>query len=198
MVRIHDGEPQIGFPHPLQRRSDVAPALVLVLAAGEGTRMRSSLAKVLHPILGRPLVGHVLTATEPLDAATTCVVVGHQRERVTEWLSAHHDDVLTAVQVEQGGTGIYLKTLLPRLGIAEALADPAIHLHLYDKAEVFERRKMAHLTALGATSDDALARARAAVFQVPGPEGKDQALGVITLPAFYTFDVNQRDKRVYS
>ena len=93
----------------------MAPALVLVLAAGEGTRMRSSLAKVLHPILGRPLVGHVLTATEPLDAATTCVVVGHQRERVTEWLSAHHDDVLTAVQVEQGGTGHAVRVALEQL-----------------------------------------------------------------------------------
>ena len=44
------------------------------------------------------------------------------------------------------------------LGVAEALADPAVHLHLYDKREVFERRKMGHLTALGTTLDLALAR----------------------------------------
>ncbi len=43
------------------------------------------------------------------------------------------------------------------LGVAEALADPAVHLHLYDKREVFERRKMGHLTALGTTTDLALA-----------------------------------------
>ena len=93
----------------------MAPALVLVLAAGEGTRMRSSLAKVLHPILGRPLVGHVLKATEPLEPAATCVVVGHQRERVTEYLHQHHDLVLTAVQDEQRGTGHAVRVALEQL-----------------------------------------------------------------------------------
>ena len=49
------------------------------------------------------------------------------------------------------------------LGLARAMADPAVHLHLYDKRQVFERRKMGHVTAMGATTDDALSRARAAV-----------------------------------
>ena len=49
------------------------------------------------------------------------------------------------------------------LGVAEALADPAVHLHLYDKRRVFERRKMGHLTALGADVDEALMKARAAL-----------------------------------
>jgi 5-(carboxyamino)imidazole ribonucleotide synthase len=44
-------------------------------------------------------------------------------------------------------------------GVAEALADPAVHLHLYDKRQVFERRKMGHLTVLAATPEDALERA---------------------------------------
>jgi 5-(carboxyamino)imidazole ribonucleotide synthase len=44
-------------------------------------------------------------------------------------------------------------------GVVEALADPAVHLHLYDKRQVFERRKMGHLTVLGATLEDALERA---------------------------------------
>ena len=44
-------------------------------------------------------------------------------------------------------------------GVAEALADPAAHLHVYDKRQVFERRKMGHLTVLGATTEDALERA---------------------------------------
>ena len=47
--------------------------------------------------------------------------------------------------------------------MADALADPAVHLHLYDKREVFERRKMGHLTALGTTTDLALARVREAL-----------------------------------
>jgi 5-(carboxyamino)imidazole ribonucleotide synthase len=46
-------------------------------------------------------------------------------------------------------------------GVAGALADPNVHLHLYDKRRVFERRKMGHLTALGSDVDEALGRARA-------------------------------------
>lgn len=49
------------------------------------------------------------------------------------------------------------------LGVESALGAPAVHLHLYGKREVFERRKMGHVTALGATVDDALAHARGAV-----------------------------------
>ena len=45
-------------------------------------------------------------------------------------------------------------------GVDEALAVPDTHLHLYDKRRVFERRKMGHVTALGATPQEALARAR--------------------------------------
>ena len=51
---------------------------VIVLAAGQGKRMKSDLPKVLHPLLGRSLVGHVLAATAALDATRTVVVVGHQ------------------------------------------------------------------------------------------------------------------------
>jgi 5-(carboxyamino)imidazole ribonucleotide synthase len=48
-------------------------------------------------------------------------------------------------------------------GVAEALADPTVHLHLYDKRRVFERRKMGHLTALGADLDEALDHANRAL-----------------------------------
>ena len=60
-----------------------------------------------------------------------------------------------AAMVNLLGTGPRREALL--LGVAEALGDPAVHLHLYDKREVFEGRKMGHLTALGATTDQALA-----------------------------------------
>ena len=49
------------------------------------------------------------------------------------------------------------------VGVADALADPNVHLHLYDKRRVFERRKMGHLTAVGSDVDEALGRARAAL-----------------------------------
>jgi 5-(carboxyamino)imidazole ribonucleotide synthase len=48
------------------------------------------------------------------------------------------------------------------LGVDDALADPTVHLHLYDKRRVFERRKMGHLTALGPDVETAMLRARAA------------------------------------
>lgn len=62
-----------------------------------------------------------------------------------------------AAMVNLLGTGPRREACL--VGVAEALRDPAVHLHLYDKREVFERRKMGHLTAVGATMDQALAAA---------------------------------------
>jgi bifunctional UDP-N-acetylglucosamine pyrophosphorylase/glucosamine-1-phosphate N-acetyltransferase len=53
---------------------------VIILAAGQGTRMRSALPKVLHPLAGKPLLGHVLAAARQLGAERTCVVYGHGGE----------------------------------------------------------------------------------------------------------------------
>ena len=58
------------------------PFAVVVLAAGEGTRMKSTRPKVLHGFAGRSLLGHVLAACAPLDAERTIVVVGHHRDDV--------------------------------------------------------------------------------------------------------------------
>ncbi|OZM73534.1 UDP-N-acetylglucosamine diphosphorylase/glucosamine-1-phosphate N-acetyltransferase [Amycolatopsis antarctica] len=81
----------------------------LILAAGEGTRMRSKLPKVLHPIAGRPLVEHAVRAAAGLDPANLVVVVGHGREAVEEHLlhlgKALDRPVSTAVQETQNGTG---------------------------------------------------------------------------------------------
>ena len=57
---------------------------IVILAAGQGTRMRSKLPKVLHRIGGRPLVGHVLHTAQQLDAVVTRVVVRHERDRVVD------------------------------------------------------------------------------------------------------------------
>ncbi|QVQ51401.1 bifunctional UDP-N-acetylglucosamine diphosphorylase/glucosamine-1-phosphate N-acetyltransferase GlmU [Spiractinospora alimapuensis] len=91
------------------------PAAVIVLAAGEGTRMRSRTPKVLHEICGRSLVAHVLAAAAELAPQRTVVVVGHERERV----SAHVDEVApgvtTAVQDKQNGTGHAVRMALDSL-----------------------------------------------------------------------------------
>jgi bifunctional UDP-N-acetylglucosamine pyrophosphorylase/glucosamine-1-phosphate N-acetyltransferase len=78
---------------------------VVVLAAGEGRRMRSAVPKVLHPVLGRTLLGHVLAAAAALDARHTAVVVGHRADLVQEHLARVYPDVLPVHQAEQLGTG---------------------------------------------------------------------------------------------
>ncbi len=76
---------------------------VIILAAGKGTRMKSSQAKVLHEVFFAPMVHHVLEATEPLAPEKTVVVVGHQQNLVRDALA--NFDVSFACQEEQLGTG---------------------------------------------------------------------------------------------
>ncbi|MFI9831734.1 bifunctional UDP-N-acetylglucosamine diphosphorylase/glucosamine-1-phosphate N-acetyltransferase GlmU [Streptomyces sp. NPDC051913] len=92
------------------------PAAVVVLAAGEGTRMKSATPKVLHELCGRSLVGHVLAASRELDPENLVVVVGHAREKVSAHLGDIDPDVRTAVQAEQNGTGHAVRMALEELG----------------------------------------------------------------------------------
>lgn len=78
---------------------------VVVLAAGEGTRMKSATPKVLHTMLGRTLLGHVLAATEPLTAGTTLIVVGHGRDQVAEHARQVTPAASVVEQPQQSGTG---------------------------------------------------------------------------------------------
>ena len=80
-------------------------AAVVVLAAGQGTRMRSSTPKVLHTLGGRSLLGHVLAAAEPLGAGSTVVVVGAGREAVEQHLAEIAPSAVPVVQHEQNGSG---------------------------------------------------------------------------------------------
>jgi bifunctional UDP-N-acetylglucosamine pyrophosphorylase/glucosamine-1-phosphate N-acetyltransferase len=76
---------------------------VVILAAGQGTRMRSDTHKVLHPIASRPLLLHLLDCVDALGADKKVVVVGKGREQVEEAIAGR--DVAIAVQTEQKGTG---------------------------------------------------------------------------------------------
>jgi len=94
-----------GFRHP-----EVA---ALVLAAGQGTRMHSDLAKVLHPMSGRPLLAWVLGTLRTLSVGRVLVVVGHQKERV---MSTFADaGVEWVVQENPRGTGHAVMTAGPAL-----------------------------------------------------------------------------------
>lgn len=80
---------------------------VVVLAAGEGTRMRSSRHKVLHEAAGLPLLEHVLRAADPLQARTVVVVIGHLGDQVREAFADRSSDgrLVFTVQRERLGTG---------------------------------------------------------------------------------------------
>ncbi|WP_075825498.1 bifunctional UDP-N-acetylglucosamine diphosphorylase/glucosamine-1-phosphate N-acetyltransferase GlmU [Streptomyces acidiscabies] len=96
--------------------SAIRPAAVVVLAAGEGTRMKSATPKVLHELCGRTLVGHVLAAARKLDPENLVAVVGHAREQVTAHLAETDGAVRTAVQEQQNGTGHAVRMALEELG----------------------------------------------------------------------------------
>ncbi len=78
---------------------------VVILAAGEGTRMKSSTPKVLHPIAGRTLVGHVLNAVDALAPKNVRVVVGAGREKVEAHIAEIAPSAVTVFQEKRGGTG---------------------------------------------------------------------------------------------
>ncbi|WP_399138645.1 bifunctional UDP-N-acetylglucosamine diphosphorylase/glucosamine-1-phosphate N-acetyltransferase GlmU [Streptomyces sp. NBUA17] len=96
--------------------SAIRPVAVVVLAAGEGTRMKSATPKVLHELCGRSLVGHVLAAAGELDPENLVAVVGHAREKVTAHLAEIAPDLRTAVQEQQNGTGHAVRVGLEVLG----------------------------------------------------------------------------------
>jgi bifunctional UDP-N-acetylglucosamine pyrophosphorylase/glucosamine-1-phosphate N-acetyltransferase len=87
---------------------------VVILAAGQGTRMKSSLPKVLHSMAGRTMVEHVLKATEPIAPTTITLVVGHRADLVRERL-ANHPRLQFAIQEPQLGTAHALQQTEPFL-----------------------------------------------------------------------------------
>src|SRR6185503_16599818 len=89
------------------------PIDVIVLAAGQGKRMRSELPKVLHPLAGRPLLAHVLDAARALEPRRIFVVHGHGAERVQAAFSGLAR-VEWVLQAEQLGTGHAVLQALPR------------------------------------------------------------------------------------
>jgi bifunctional UDP-N-acetylglucosamine pyrophosphorylase / glucosamine-1-phosphate N-acetyltransferase len=87
--------------------------VALILAAGKGTRMHSHLAKVLHPICGKPMLFYPLAAARGLGCNRVLAVIGHQAERIQEVFAAAQ--VEWVVQSEQLGTAHAVLCALPRL-----------------------------------------------------------------------------------
>ncbi len=86
---------------------------IVILAAGKGTRMRSDLPKVLHPLAGRPLVSHVIRAAQEIEASRICVVYGFGGDAVPKALAG--EKLTFVLQAEQLGTGHAVQQALPQL-----------------------------------------------------------------------------------
>ncbi|TDR51260.1 UDP-N-acetylglucosamine pyrophosphorylase /glucosamine-1-phosphate N-acetyltransferase [Halomonas ventosae] len=111
---------------------------VVILAAGQGTRMRSTRPKVLHRLAGKPMVRHVIDTARGLEAERTHVVVGHGAEQVREALADCR--VHFALQVEQKGTGHAVAQTLEALGEGKVLV-------LYGDVPLIRRETLVELLA---------------------------------------------------
>jgi bifunctional UDP-N-acetylglucosamine pyrophosphorylase/glucosamine-1-phosphate N-acetyltransferase len=86
---------------------------IVILAAGQGTRMRSALPKVLHPVAGNSMLGHVIHSARQLNPQGIHVVIGHGAEQVRERLAA--DDLQFVLQDKQLGTGHAVAQAVPKI-----------------------------------------------------------------------------------
>ncbi len=140
---------------------------IVILAAGQGKRMKSALPKVLQTLAGKPLLQHVLTTALSLQGkqakAGPIVVVGHGAADVKEFLvNVSKEDpsfakVLTALQAEQKGTGHALLQALPKLDVQEPT------LVLYGDVPLISKKTLAKLSKLA-----------------DGVRGQDSALALLT------------------
>lgn len=109
--------------------SDARPAAVMILAAGAGTRMKSATPKVLHPIAGRTLLHHALTAAAEVNPRRTVVVVRHERERVAAHVQEVAPHALLADQNDVPGTGSAVAcgvSALDATAVAAAVANSSV------------------------------------------------------------------------
>ncbi len=114
----------------------------VILAAGQGTRMKSALPKVLHPVGGKPMLGHVLDAARAAGVADIHLVLGHGAEQVREWLKGSgHAEVNTVVQEQQLGTAHAVQQAIPHV------PDGALVLVLYGDVPLIAAETLKELVA---------------------------------------------------
>ncbi|WP_167051789.1 bifunctional UDP-N-acetylglucosamine diphosphorylase/glucosamine-1-phosphate N-acetyltransferase GlmU [Salinibacterium sp. ZJ77] len=135
---------------------------VIVLAAGEGTRMRSRRAKVLHPIAGLPMLGHVLATAARLEPAYIEVVVRHQRDQVAEAVLEYSADARIVDQDDIPGTGRAVELAVEALpadfdGDVVVVSGDVPLLDADTLADLIAQHRAAHAAAtiLSAVLDDA-------------------------------------------
>ncbi|MCL5043492.1 MAG: bifunctional UDP-N-acetylglucosamine diphosphorylase/glucosamine-1-phosphate N-acetyltransferase GlmU [Gammaproteobacteria bacterium] len=120
---------------------------IVILAAGQGTRMRSTLPKVLHPVAGKPMLGHVLDCARAMQPQQIHVVIGHGADQVREQLAAA--DINWVVQAEQLGTGHAVAQALPQVKDADQVLVLYGDVPLLQQATLQQLSQQAGSQALG-------------------------------------------------
>ncbi|MDE2262756.1 MAG: bifunctional UDP-N-acetylglucosamine diphosphorylase/glucosamine-1-phosphate N-acetyltransferase GlmU [Gammaproteobacteria bacterium] len=123
---------------------------VIILAAGEGKRMKSALPKVLQPLAGRPLLAHVIDTARSLGPAAIHVVYGHGGERVREALTGQSGAVEWTLQAQQLGTGHAVLQAIPKV------PEDHVALILYGDVPLLSRQTLVQLVALAGPRQVAL------------------------------------------
>ena len=142
------------IPHALTV-DEVPPLHVVILAAGQGKRMRSALPKVLHPLAGKPLVQHVVDAARTLAPRAIAVVYGHGGERVRDALA--QPDVTFVLQEPQRGTGDAVRlalAALPHDGVTLVVLGDAPLVPVDALLAIVEAAARGHLALLTARVPD--------------------------------------------
>jgi bifunctional UDP-N-acetylglucosamine pyrophosphorylase / glucosamine-1-phosphate N-acetyltransferase len=131
--------------------SETSPAAVVILAAGEGTRMKSRTPKVLHKLSGRSLLGHAIAAAGDLAPQRLVVVVGHAREEVAAAAVAAAPQADIVVQEQQLGTGHAVRMVIESVG-----AMPGTVIVTYGDMPLLRGRTLAELAARHAAAGNAV------------------------------------------
>ena len=147
---------------------------VVVLAAGQGTRMKSSRPKVLHRLAGRPLIGHVIATARELAPSQVLAVVRHERDSVVATLTELMPEIVVVDQDEIPGTGRAVEVALEALpqgwdgDVVVVSADvPLLDAATLNRLVELHREAAAAATVLSAVMDDASGYGRI----VRGPDG---------------------------
>ena len=141
----------------------ICPAAVIILAAGEGRRMKSQTPKVLHTLAGRTLLGHALAAATAVRPDRLVVVVGRSRELVAAHVAEQVPGAQVAVQERQRGTGHAVRTALETAGQI-----PGVVMVTYGDAPLLRGETLTALSAAHHAQGNAVTVLTA---QVPDPAG---------------------------
>jgi bifunctional UDP-N-acetylglucosamine pyrophosphorylase / glucosamine-1-phosphate N-acetyltransferase len=159
--RASGRRPPARAPSGAERGPPASPLSIVILAAGEGKRMRSALPKVLQPLAGRPLLQHVIDTARSLAPGAIHVVYGHGGERVRSALG--NAGVSWTLQEQQLGTGHAVLQAMPHL------PDDHRVLVLYGDVPLIRRDTLTQLAKLAATDGVGLLTAR---FEEPHGYGR--------------------------